>query len=229
MFPASKKIKSYFPKQKLWGLIAYRPSWGLTLKGWLSTIFILIAIATSILLNIHPFLSPSAPIAAEVLIVEGWISDDGIKGAIAEFERGNYQLLITVGIPIPRGVYLSKYKDFSSLSAATAIQLGFDSSKLVAIPTPPTKRDRTLASGVTVKQWLEKNYPQITRVNLYSYNVHGRRSWLLFKRALNPKIEVGIIAHPTVDYNPESWWTYSDGFREVISEAIAYIYAKFLS
>ena len=229
MFPASKKIKSYFFKQKLWGFISYQPRWGLTLKGWSIAILTLIAIAILTLLNIHPFLAPSTPIEAEALIIEGWISDDGLKGAIAEFERGNYEILITVGPPIPRGVYLSEYKDFSSLSAATAIKLGFDGSKIAAIGTPPTKRDRTLASGIAVKQWLAKNYPQIPTANLYSYNVHSRRSWLLFQRALNPKIEVGIIAHPTVDYDAETWWTSSEGFREVISEAIAYIYAKFLS
>ena len=28
------------------------------------------------------------------------------------------------------------------------------------------------------------------------------------------------------DYDPGSWWCYSDGVREVIGESIAYIYAR---
>ena len=39
---------------------------------------------------------------------------------------------------------------------------------------------------------------------------------------------VGVIAHPPVDYDPQTWWTSSQGFRKVVIEALAYIYAKFL-
>lgn len=223
------KIQSYFPKQQLWGLIAYQPRWGLTSKGWLSTILVLVAITIFLILNIYTFLAPSAPIAAEALVIEGWIGDDGIQGAISEFQQQNYQLLITVGIPLERGAYLSEYKDFAQLSAATAIKLGFDAEKIVAVPTPNRQRDRTLASAKALKQWLEQNKPQITTINLYSRNVHARRSWLLFQRALNPEIAVGVIAQPPGNYNTQSWWTSSQGVRVVIGETIAYVYAKFFS
>lgn len=229
MFPADKKIKSYFPKQKLWGLIAYQPFWGLTIKGWLSMMLVLLAIAIMVVINIHSFLAPVAPIEAEALVIEGWIGDDGIQGAIAEFQQQDYQILITVGTPLLRGAYLSEYKNFAQLSAATAIQLGFDPEKIAIIPIPPTKRDRTLASAIVVKKWLKENYPQINAINLYSKNVHSRRSWILYKKACNPEVNVGIIAHPPVDYDARSWWTSSEGFREITGEAIAYIYAKFFS
>ncbi len=229
MSPIAQKIKSYVPQQKLWGLIAYQPRWGLTLKGWLSTLLLLVAITVFLIFNIYPFLAPSAPIKAEALVVEGWIGDDGIKGAMAEFQEQNYQLLITVGGPLGGGAYLSEYQDFAHLSAATAIKLGFDTEKIMAIVTPPSQRDRTFASAIAVKQWLEQNEPQITAINIYSDNVHSRRSWLLFQRALNPELAVGIIAHPPPDYDAQSWWTSSQGFRTVIGEAIAYVYAKFFS
>ena len=228
MSPTTQKFKFYFPKQKLWGLIVYQPRWGLNLTGWLLTILLLVAITVFSILNIHSFLAPSSPIQAEALVVEGWIGDDGIKEAIAEFRKQNYQLLITVGGPLGTGSYLSEYQNFAQLSAATAIKLGFEPEKITAITTPKTKRDRTFASAMAVKQWLDKNKPQITAINLYSKDVHSRRSWLLFQRALNPKVAVGIIAQPPLDYDPQFWWTSSSGFRAVIAEAIAYIYAKFL-
>lgn len=224
-----QKIKSYVPKQKLWGFLAYQPRWGLTLKGWLLTFFLLTALAIFVVVNIQPFLAPSAPIKAQALVIEGWIGDDGIQGAIAEFNRQNYQILITVGTPILRGGYLSEYKDFAQLSAATAVKLGFDAAKIAKIPIPPSQKDRTLSSAMVFKQWLQQNYPQITAVNLYSKNVHSRRSWLLYKRACEPEITVGIIAQPPVDYDARSWWKSSEGFREVTGEAIAYFYAKLLS
>ena len=227
MSPTAQKVKSYFPKQKVWGLIAYQPSWGLTLKGWLFSILLLVAITIFLILNIYPFLALSVPIKAEALVIEGWIGDDGIKGAMAEFEQQNYQLLITVGSPLESGAYLSEYKDYAQLSATTVIQLGFDAEKIATIATPARQRDRTFASAMAVRQWLEQNEPKITSINLYSKNVHSRRSWLLFQKALNPEVAVGIIAHPPLDYDPQYWWTSSQGFRTVTSEAIAYIYAKF--
>ena len=77
-------IKSYFHKQKLWSLISYQPRWGLTLKGWLLTICSFMAVSIFLGFNIYSFLAPVAPIKAEALVVEGWIDDDGIKGAIAQ-------------------------------------------------------------------------------------------------------------------------------------------------
>ena len=189
-----------------------------------------LTISLYLILNIHGFLAPVAPIAvAEALVIEGWIGDDGIKGAIAEFQQQDYQILVTVGTPLSRGDYLSEYDNFAQLSAATAVKMGFDPQKLAVVPTPLVQRNRTLASAIAAKQWLQKNYPQITAINLYSYSVHSRRSWLLYQRAFEPDLRVGIIAHPPLDYDAQSWWTFSEGFREVIGEAIAYVYVKFLS
>ena len=225
----SSNIKSYFYKQKLWSLISYQPRWGLTLKGWLLTICSFIAVTIFFGFNIYAFLAPVAPIDAKALVVEGWIDDDGIADAIAYFQQHNYQILITTGTPLSRGSYLSEYKNFAQFSAATAIKLGFDKDKIAIVPTPPIKRDRTLASAIAVKQWLQQNKPQITTINVYSKGVHGRRSWLLYREALNPEIEVGIISHTPTSYDAQSWWKSSEGARETMSEAIAYIYAKFFS
>ena len=213
----------------LWGLINYQPRWGLTIKGWLLTIFSVIAVTIFLVFNIHSFLAPTAPIEAEALVIEGWIGDDGIKGAIAEFEERDYQILITVGTPLPLGGYLSEYKNFAQLSTATAVKLGFNADKIATIATPPIKRDRTLASAIAVKQWLRQNYPQITAINVYSKHVHSRRSWLLYRRVFEPKIEVGIIAHPALDYDARTWWLSSEGVRVIIGEAIAYVYGKFFT
>ena len=219
----------FLARKKLWGLINYQPRWGLTFKGWLFMVVALIAIALFVVLNIHSFLAPVAPIKAEALVIEGWIGDEGIKGAIAEFQQQDYQILITVGTPLPRGAYLSEYQNFAQLSAATAIKLGFNPDKIVIISIPPAKRDRTLASAIEVKKWFAENYRQVKAINLYSKNVHSRRSWLLYKRVLNPDIRVGILSQPPIDYEANSWWTSSEGFRQVTGEAIAYIYAKFFN
>ena len=59
-------------------------------------------------------------------------------------------------------------------------------------------------------------------------DVHARRTWLLFQEAFGKGIKVGIIAVPNPDYDADHWWRSSEGFREVIGEAVAYAYAKLL-
>ena len=170
----------------------------------------------------------SQPIKAEALIVEGWIDDLVIEGAITEFNRSNYQLLLTTGGPVGKGYYLAQYKTLSELAAATLISLKFPSDRIVAIPTPLVKTDRTAASAKAVKEWINSSKINIKAVNIYSYDVHTRRSWLIFKTILEPEIKVGAIAHPPLDYDPKKWFTSSAGVRGVISETIAYFYARFI-
>jgi hypothetical protein len=38
-----------------------------------------------------------------------------------------------------------------------------------------------------------------------------------------------VIAVANPDYDARHWWRYSEGVRDVISEGIAYLYAKFFS
>jgi hypothetical protein len=208
-------------------LISYKPRWGLTLQGWLVILLFLAGLIIFTLVNLQPFLAYSNPVKADALVVEGWIGDDALKGAIAEFAQNDYQVLITTGVPLARGEYLSEYKNFAQLSAATLISFGFNREKLLIIPTPQTKKDRTLTSALAVQQWLKNSPLKIKAINVYSYDVHSRRSWLLYQQVFAPDIQVGAIAYPAVDYDPKSWWSFSQGVRVVISEAIAYFYAQF--
>lgn len=213
---------------KLWGLLSRQPRWGLTIKGGLGLLLAIALIFWLLLTRIEPFFAYSVPVKAEILVVEGWIGDQGIIGAIAEFERKPYQLLITTGSRFGRGEYLSEYQDFAHLSEATFITLGFDPQKLQPILTPPAKRDRTLTSAFEVKRWLKENKIYPTGINVYSENVHSRRSWLIYRKVFEPDIKVGVISHPAQNYDPKAWWTSSEGFKKVTSEVISYIYVKFL-
>jgi hypothetical protein len=63
-------------------------------------------------------------------------------------------------------------------------------------------------------------------VNLFTSSAHARRSWLLYKKAFNSETSVGIIGSQPVKYNADKWWKTSEGFRTVISEFVAYLYAR---
>ncbi|MEG4048220.1 YdcF family protein [Microcoleus sp. Pol17_C1] len=209
-------------------LIRRREIWAITREGWVIASAGLIILMLLIITNIHPFLAANAPIKADILVVEGWLPDYAIESAIAEFKKGEYRQLITTGVPLSKGYYLAEYKNYAELTAATCIALGFDKNKLVAVPAANVLKHRTAASAIALRDWFSTSGLKVNSINLYSFGPHARRSWIVFKEVLNPEIKVGIIAAEPQDYNSQEWWKSSEGFRTVIGEIIAYIYARFV-
>lgn len=210
-------------------LIRRQEQWTLTTQGWGVALLCAATLIVFTITHIHSFLAVTSPVKADVLVVEGWLPDYALKNAIAEFESGDYRQIITTGDPLEKGYFLAQYKNFAELSAATLKKLGFEEEKLVAVPTPKAIKDRTYTSAVTLRQWLSKSNLKLESINLYTLDVHARRSWLLFKQVLAPTIKVGVIAVKSPDYDPGNWWSSSAGVRSVISETIAYIYARFVN
>ncbi|NES05153.1 MAG: cytosine deaminase [Okeania sp. SIO2F4] len=179
-------------------------------------------------LNIYSFLAVTSPIEADLLIVEGWMSDYAVKSAIAEFNQGSYQKLITTGTPIGKGFYLSEYNNFAELTAATLITLGVAPDRVVAVPTPQVTKYRTTASAMAVKEWLQTSNLKVNSINIYTLGPHARRSWMIYRNVFSPDIQVGVIALEPKGYNTHRWWQSSAGMRTVIGEAIAYFYTRFV-
>ncbi|MCU0565479.1 MAG: cytosine deaminase [Oculatellaceae cyanobacterium Prado106] len=202
--------------------------WTLTLQGWLLVIFFLVIAQVSFFTGAYPFLAVSAPLQADLLVVDGWIPDNGLQQAIAEFRKGQYQKLVTLGSVLPQGHYLAQYPDFAEMAAATLVVLGMPENQIERVSVPLMQRDRTLNSALTLGRWLDQRYPQVNRINVFTFSTHARRSWVLFQRALSPKRQVGIIAAQPQEYDPRQWWRSSEGVRSVLSEAIAYLYVILL-
>ncbi|MEG4517039.1 MULTISPECIES: YdcF family protein [unclassified Microcoleus] len=209
-------------------LIRRRELWAITREGWVIASAGLIVLMLLIITNIHPFLAVNAPIKADILVVEGWLPDYAIESAIAEFKKGKYSQLITTGLPLSKGYYLAEYKNYAALTAATFIALGFDKNQVIAVPAASVVKHRTAASAIALRDWFSTSDLKVNSINLYSFGPHARRSWIVFKEVLNPEIQVGIIAAEPQDYNSQEWWKSSEGFRTVIGEIIAYIYARFV-
>lgn len=209
-------------------LVHRKEKWTLTPQGWGVAFLCIVGLIIFTVTHIQPFLAINSPIKADVLVVEGWLPDYALKNALIEFENGSYKKIVTTGGDLPRGYYLAKYKNFAQLAAATLQVLGSPKEKLQAISAPTVIKDRTYASAVALREWLENLDLKVESINLYTFDAHARRSWLIFKQVLAP-IKVGVIAAKSLDYNPNRWWISSAGVREVIDESIAYIYARFVS
>lgn len=161
------------------------------------------------------------------MVVEGWLPDFALKEALREFNHRHCQVMMVTGGPIEQGHMLIRYKNFAELAATILEHSGLDRSKIITIPAPAVIKDRTYASAVALKDWLNHSPLRVKSINLVSLGTHARRSRLLFEKALGPGIAVGIIAIRDMRYDPRTWWKSSMGVRMTLDELIAYLYARF--
>jgi hypothetical protein len=206
-----------------------RECWVPTVRGWVVLAAVLLSCAWLGANSLNDFLSLNRPVQAEVLIVESWLPDYALQGALDEFRHGGYKRLIAAAAGLP-GAWSgqSRYKTGAELAAATLAALGLETNLIVVMPASDAARDRTYSAALGVKAWLESSNAAVRAVNLYSLGPHSRRSRLLYQKAFGSRVKVGVFAHPDNRYDSKRWWASNDGFQEVPGEGIAYLYARIL-
>jgi uncharacterized SAM-binding protein YcdF (DUF218 family) len=215
--------------QRFFGVLNRRARWGLSWRGYLLLLAVLVVAAVGFLLGVYPFFAVTERVETRLLVVEGWVDNHAMRVAAAEFRTGSYERVLTTGGPVEGlGGYLNDFSTAASVGAGNLRQAGVPADKVQMVPSRVSARDRTYASAVALKKWSEENKVPLTAVNVLTVDVHARRTRLLFQMALGPAVKVGIVSVPNPDYNAARWWRYSEGVRSVIGECIAYLYARFL-
>ncbi len=198
--------------------------------SWFSRIAIVLIIFILLMLgfkNLNTYLSVNNPIPSNLLVVEGFLPDYTLQNMMTEFYDGGYDKILITGKPIGQGYYLSGYNTSSDLMRSTLIEMGLDSSLIHVVSIPETVyRDRTYSTALLMKQWLDTTHANQKRVNVYTLGCHARRTKYLFQHTVGESIQIGIIAGEDRSYDPEKWWKTSKGFRTVINESLAYLYAR---
>ena len=213
---------------KLFRLTTIRERRVLTPVGWVTLSMAFGFVLVLIILFIHPFLAPTKPVGGDILVVEGWLPDYALDKVKERFQRGSYQLLVTTGGKIGVGYHLSEYKTWAELAASTLKNLDFPEDKIMTAPVHKNiKKDRTYHSILALQRRLNKEGLNEASIDVVSLGVHARRSWFLFEKIFS-SVNVGVIAISPNEYDVSRWWLSSEGVRNVISESIAYLYARFI-
>jgi len=191
---------------------------------WVAGLLLLFAL----LLQSNAFLSKNTPVHAKILILEGWLPDYALKEGLQKFKEGEYEQIFTTGGSLERGSYLKEYRDYAHLAKATLVAMGMTQQEVIAVAAADVKRDRTYHSALALKRWIEVSKIEAKRLDLASLGPHSRRSSILFQKAFGEDYEIGSIALVPEDYDPEEWYSSSEGVRTTIDELIAYIYVMLL-
>ena len=182
-----------------------------------------------ILNNIHPFLAKDDPIQGEILVFEGWVynKDNAVSEALSEFERGNYKMIVTVGLESDNNNDDNSTGQNYAESAKNAFILkGISEQKIVGVSAPDVQKQKTFSMALAFKMWLLKSGFNIKKVNVFTFGVHARKSEVVFKQVLEPGIKVGVIAAKPTHYNPKYWWITKTGWKWVIYDLAKYIRAR---
>ena len=215
------------PGHRRWGVLSRRERWGLAWQGWLILLIALVLLSSVLVVLVHPFLAPTRKVRSDVLVVEGWVHDNVIRAAATEFGAGSYQRVFATGGPSAgSGGYTWDADTSASVGAGQLRAAGVPTTSLQMVASHVIGRDRTYYSAVALRDWLHEHNMKVDSFNIVAESTHARRTWFLFQKAFGDKVNVGIIAIQNPDYDPKYWWQSSDGFREVVGEAIAYVYAK---
>jgi len=198
------------------------PTW----RGWLLFLLILAVVTIAAVRGVHPFLAVEDSKPGGVLVIEGWGPDYAMEIAIEEFHRNHYEKLFVTGGPLESGAPLSEFKSYAELGTATLLKMGLRTNEVQAAPAPFARQDRTYTSAVYLRKWIQDHGLQPRRLNLMTLGPHARRSRLLFEKAFGKNTVVGVLAINPRDYDQQRWWRSSQGFRTVMSEAIAYGYVR---
>ena len=223
------KSHAMLASQKFWGIFVRKERWGLSWRGWLIGFAGVLLTFSSSLFCVYPFLAVTHRVDTNVLVVEGWIHEYAIRAALEEFQSKHYQRVFTTGGPIEgTGGYINDYHTAASVGADLLKKSGLPNESVQMVPSRVMDRDRTYGSAVALRNWFREHNMSVPSVNVLTEDVHARRTRLLFEKALGNNVAVGIIAVPNADYDARRWWCYSEGVKDVVSETVAYIYAKLL-
>ena len=207
-------------------LIAKKSIYVPTLLGWLVLLVCGATVSVVCVGHAYSFLAYDKPANSNIFIIEGWVPDHVLEKC-PEFRPDKCGLILSTGGPLEYGSYLSQYNNYAEVTLERLVALGFRSDSIVAVPNEEVDKGRTYAAALAVRQWLA-DHPDVTSANLISLGPHARRSYMTFKQVLPPTFELGVYAARPADYDSEHWWRYSEGFRTVISEGVAYFYARFI-
>lgn len=214
-------------RRKWFGLVRRKEVWALTWQGWLAA-FALVALAGLVgVWKAHDFLAVNSPVETRVLVLEGWVPRYAATGYVAKVQ-GDYDRIYTTGGPaLPDRKSRNDADTFASVAEYILVRAGVPAAKIQYVPGWKVSRDRTYASALALRKWCVSNRVELATFNLVTLGPHARRSRLLYEEAF-PRAKIGIIALTNEEYDPEHWWRYSEGVKETLSEAAAYLYARLL-
>lgn len=172
------------------------------------------------------FFSLTHRLPAEVLVVEGWIGNDGIRAASLEFEGRGYKYIVTTGGQTPDRQNPANYAE---LAEQELIGLGVPQERIVVAPTGEIEHERTFKSAVAAWRALQKRGIHPRAINVLTLGPHARRTRLVYGKVYAPATLVGMIAWAPAYYHTQPWWESNARTKCFLKEIVGYPFEVLLN
>jgi len=171
------------------------------------------------------FLSLTDRLPAEVLVVEGWIGDNGVRAAATEFQTAGYQFVVATGSkPDNDRVWQEPGWSYAQGAANELVRSGIPKEKIIIAPARNSERDRTFESAVSVFQTLRSLSIKPTSINVFTFGPHARRSRLVFAKVYEKHASLGVISWIPTTKTAGPWWRSSERAKEFLTESAGYLF-----
>jgi hypothetical protein len=174
------------------------------------------------------FLASTHRVPTDVLVVEGWIGREGIRAAVAEFERGGYRDIVSTG-GLTSGRWEDQPASYAEMAAREMIRLGVPKERTIVATAEYTESHRTFESAIAVWRALRDANARPAAVNVFTLGPHASRSALVFAKVLGSETNVGVIGWLPPNYKSEPWWRSSERSRELLEETVGYLFEVLLN
>ena len=172
-----------------------------------------------------PALGPDGQ-GAHTLVVEGWLGESQLDTVLATLRKRRYQHIVVAGGPFEDWREERRFATYAERAADYLRRHGTAETPVIAAPAPASAQDRSYLSAVVVREWAERAGVRLDAIDLYSAGVHGRRSAMVYRMALGPDVEVGVLVAPASEYDPARWWATSAGAKAVMGEALSVAWTR---
>jgi uncharacterized SAM-binding protein YcdF (DUF218 family) len=209
-------------------LVKRRSIWCPTLLGWVCLLALGTAPGLWWWFKAESFFSLTERQPADVLVLEAWIGNEGVRAAAAEFQSHGYRYIVAAG-----GYTGERWQErrwsYVEMAERELMRAGVPKDKIIGALSRDTEIRRTFESAAAVARQLQSMDIHPKAVNVFTRGSHARRSRLVFAKALGQETKVGVISWLPPEYDTEPWWHSSDRADDVIKETVGYLFELFLN
>lgn len=197
------------------------PTW----QGWGLLFLISVTFLATFALSIHRFLAVTQRVAnVDILVIEAWVPEVVLRAATREFFEGRYQYLIMSDVRPRETQNILPEQSRAKISLDMLASMGIPRDRMIECPASEANDHRSHSMAVSVRDALRQRGTAATGVNIIAPAAHARKTWLAYRRVLEPEVRVGIVSVATEDYDPANWWLTSQGAKWVITDSIGWLY-----
>ena len=207
-------------------LFRRRLTWWPTRYGWLFLIVSALIPAFGIWWGGEAFLSVTDRVAADVLVVEGWIGKDALRAAAEEFRNGKYRIVVVTGGYTSRYWGSQRYS-YAEIAARALRGAGVPEDCIILAQAPEVEEQRTFVSAIAARKALLERGIIPVGINVFTRGMHARRSRLVHDKL--QAIPVGVIGWVPETDRHTPWWHSSERMKDFLTESCSYVFEGVLN